>query len=100
MCERKSPLVRWCRLIPRPSDLVFALVLLFVLIGGRHALFNDPGTPWHLRLGRDILATGAVPRCDTLTFTRARVPGSTSRGGSTLSWPWSSITRDGRRPSA
>ncbi len=35
------------------------------------ALFNDPGTPWHLRLGREILATGAVPHCDTLTYTRA-----------------------------
>jgi hypothetical protein len=62
------------RLIPGPSDLVFALVLAFVVIGGRHALFNDPGTLWHLRLGRDILATGVVPRADTLTFTRTNSP--------------------------
>ena len=41
---------------------------------GRHALFNDPGTLWHLRLGRDIVASGSVPRCDTLTFTRAKSP--------------------------
>ncbi|MGA2700443.1 MAG: hypothetical protein ABSH35_05035 [Isosphaeraceae bacterium] len=74
MYERKSPLVRWRRLIPQPSDLVFALLLLFVLIGRRYALFDDPGTPWHLRLGHDIIATGAVPRCDTLTYTRSRVP--------------------------
>jgi hypothetical protein len=50
------------------------LVLLFVVVGGRYALFNDPGTLWHLRLGRDIVATGAVPRCDTLTYTHSRVP--------------------------
>ena len=74
MYERKHPLVGWCRLIPGPSDLVFALVLVLVLIGGRHALFNDPGTLWHLRLGRDIVASGSVPRCDTLTFTRTHAP--------------------------
>ncbi len=46
-----------------------SVVLGTLLIGGRHALLNDPGTPWHLRLGREILATGDVPRFDTLTFT-------------------------------
>jgi hypothetical protein len=44
------------------------------LAGGRGALFNDPGTLWHLRLGREILTTGTVPRCDTLTFTRSQSP--------------------------
>jgi hypothetical protein len=74
MHERKHLLIDWCRLIPGPSDVVFALVLVFVLIGGRHALFNDPGTLWHLRLGRDIVASGSVPRCDSLTFTRTYAP--------------------------
>jgi hypothetical protein len=60
--------------MPAPGDLIFAFVLLFVLIGGRHALFNDPGTLWHYRLGRDIVATGAVPRWDTLTYTHAHEP--------------------------
>jgi len=45
-----------------------------ILVGGRHGLLNDPGTPWHLRLGRDILASGSVPRADTLTFTHAHAP--------------------------
>jgi hypothetical protein len=62
---------RTSRLVPGPADLVFAIVLGLILIGGRHGLFNDPGTPWHLRLGRDVVATGTVPRTDTLTFTRA-----------------------------
>lgn len=59
------------RFVPELSDAVFGLVLATVLFGGRHALLNDPGTPWHLRLGRDIVVTGGVPRHDSLTFTRA-----------------------------
>jgi hypothetical protein len=60
--------------MPSPSELVFLLVMLLILIGGRHALFNDPGTLWHLRLGRDILSTGTVPRLDTLTYTHGGEP--------------------------
>ena len=67
-------MARSTRLTPAPGDLVFVLVMLLILIGGRHALFNDPGTLWHLRLGRDILAGGAVPRGDTLTYTHAGSP--------------------------
>jgi hypothetical protein len=62
------------RLLPGPGDLIFAVVLVLVLVGGRHGLFNDPGTPWHLRLGRQILASGSVPQHDTLTFTRDGAP--------------------------
>lgn len=63
-------LVRYCRMIPGPVELVFLMVLGMLVITGPYVLLNDPGTPWHLRLGREILATGAVPRFDTLTFTR------------------------------
>lgn len=62
------------RFAPGVADVVFGLVLASVLVGGRFRLLNDPGTLWHLRLGREILATGAVPRADTLTFTRAGEP--------------------------
>jgi len=54
-------------------DLVFVLVLaagLAVAPSWR----NDPGSPWHLRLGRDILAAGAVPRADALTYTEGGTP--------------------------
>ena len=54
-------------------DLVFAVLLATGLISGT-AWLNDPGSPWHLRLGRDILATGSVPRVDTLTSTRVDTP--------------------------
>src|SRR3954452_19083484 len=55
-------------------DLVFGLVLITALAGGRTGFLNDPGTFWHLRLGREILRSGAVPRCDTLTYSRAQTP--------------------------
>ena len=52
------------------EDLIFLLVLGLGLGAGRHAFLNDPGTFWHLRLGRDILHSRDVPRTDALTFTR------------------------------
>ena len=55
-------------------EVVFLAVLGTGLIGGRTGFFNDPGTPWHLRLGREILRDGAVPRVDSLTFTRSGTP--------------------------
>ncbi len=65
---------RFMRLVPAPADAVFCFVLGLILLGGRHGLLNDPGTPWHLQLGRQIIASGEVPRSDTLTFTRTGVP--------------------------
>ena len=63
-------LTRLGRYLPGPADAIFGFVLVLLLLGGRHGLLNDPGTPWHLRLGREIIASGSVPRSDTLTFTR------------------------------
>ncbi len=57
------------RYAPGFEDVVFIVVLELILIGNSRALLADPGTPWHLRLGRDILASGTVPRVDTLTYT-------------------------------
>jgi hypothetical protein len=57
---------------PGVRELVFGLVLGAVLTGGGHALLNDPGTLWHLRLGREIVSTGHVPHVDTLTYTRGQ----------------------------
>ncbi len=57
---------RWSRVaVPGVPDLVFGLVLLTVLAGGRTGLLNDPGTFWHLRLGARSGATatfhGSIP---------------------------------------
>src|SRR5690349_22114498 len=59
---------------PGAAELIFGVVLATGLIGGRTGFLNDPGTFWHLRLGREIVQTGRVPRIDGLTFTRAGVP--------------------------
>jgi hypothetical protein len=47
---------------------------LLVLGTGGGRLVEDPGVFWHLQLGRDIAATGQVPRTDTLTWTRQGTP--------------------------
>jgi hypothetical protein len=59
------------RFLPGVPDLVFGLILISVLIGGRHGMLNDPGTLWHLRLGREILASHQVPHADSFTYTRS-----------------------------
>ena len=66
-----SLLRRWKPGVP---DLVFGIVLAVVMVGGRTGFLNDPGTFWHLRLGREILRGGEVPRCDMLTYTRDQTP--------------------------
>jgi hypothetical protein len=58
------------KLRPGVPDVVFGLVLGVGLVGGRSAFLNDPGTFWHVELGRQILQAGDVPRADTLTYTR------------------------------
>ena len=63
-------LARYTRMIPGPVEVVFLTVLGMLLFSGPYVLLNDPGTPWHLRLGREILAAHDVPRFDTLTFTK------------------------------
>ncbi len=89
---------RWLagRFMPGPEDLVFAVVLGVTLAGGRYGLFGDPGTPWHFRLGNDILASGSVARCDHLTWTRAGTPWVDQSWGFDVllagivnSWGWS-----------
>jgi len=62
---------RW---LPGVPDLTFAVVLAITMVGGYDGFLNDPGTGWHLRLGREILRTGAVPRVDTLSDSRAGMP--------------------------
>jgi hypothetical protein len=59
---------------PGVPDVVFGVILAIVLAGGHTGFLNDPGTFWHLRLGREIARTRDVPRYDTLTFTRDRAP--------------------------
>src|SRR4051812_14639496 len=72
--ERRPRMSLFRRWIPGVPDLVFGVVLATGLIGGRTGFLNDPGTFWHLRLGREIVRTGCVPRADGLTYSRAGMP--------------------------
>ncbi len=62
------------RRAPGLPELVFGVVLVLGLVGGHRAFLNDPGTFWHVELGRRTLAEGHVPRADMLTYTRPGVP--------------------------
>ncbi len=63
-----SPLRRW--LAPPFTALVFLIHPLVTLCRpGADDLLKDPGTGWHLVLGRYILDTGSVPARDLFSFT-------------------------------
>ncbi len=59
--------------VPSVADLVFLAVLLAALRLGRTALLNDPGTPWHIRVGELVWQSGP-PHEDQFSFTRAGEP--------------------------
>lgn len=48
--------------------LVFLGVLAFLGIVGSSRLLGDPDTFWHIAVGRQILATGALPTVDQFTY--------------------------------
>ncbi len=54
----------------RAETLVFLVLWLGLMILGRTALFRDPGTFWHTRVGQEILKTGKFPTQDGFSFTR------------------------------
>jgi hypothetical protein len=58
--------------VPSVADLVFVVVALVALRRGSD-LLNDPGTPWHIRVGQHVLESGP-PHTDTFSFTRAGEP--------------------------
>jgi hypothetical protein len=62
------------RLRPGVPDIVFGVVLVMCLLGGRMGFLNDPGTFWHVELGRQIAHTHEVPHSDGFTYTRAGEP--------------------------
>ena len=53
----------------RPESLVFLVIWLLLILFGRVNLFRDPGTFWHLVVGRQILATQQFPTVDIYSFT-------------------------------
>jgi hypothetical protein len=53
---------------------IFLGLWLGLLVAGRTKMFGDPGTFWHVVVGRQILATREFPTTDTFTFPWAGQP--------------------------
>lgn len=72
----------WSLLLPSLGAVVFAVALLHVLFlsEGTRVLFRDSDAGWHIRTGEAILASGAVPRADRFSYTRA--------GQEWFAWEW------------
>jgi len=53
---------------------IFLALWLGLMLFGRSALLRDPGTFWHVEVGRKILDSGSVLRADPFSFTRGGQP--------------------------
>src|SRR5229473_168717 len=47
---------------------IFLGIWLILLITGRDSFFNDPGSFWHVVVGRRILSSGEFPHTDSFSF--------------------------------
>jgi hypothetical protein len=64
--DRVTPVSLWQ---PQAADILFLVIVLLALRLGQSALLNDPGTPWHIRVGQDVWRHGP-PTTDTYSYTR------------------------------
>src|SRR5690242_21573423 len=66
----------WFRAVmPSITDVIFLLLLLSLAYGGlQQRLLGDAGTGWHIRNGQQILATHAVTRHDSFSYTMSGHP--------------------------
>jgi hypothetical protein len=56
--------------MPSITDVIFLLLLLALTYGGlQQRLLGDAGTGWHIRNGQQILATHAITRQDSFSYT-------------------------------
>src|SRR5579885_3634556 len=76
--------MRWRALVPDAAFAVSCVTLFYCLFifQGYQKLFRDSDAGWHIRTGEAILATGALPRSDPYSFTRAGQPW--------FAWEWAS----------
>jgi len=61
------------RLLPSLQDVLFLVVFLFLIVGGKD-LLGDADTAWHIGIGRYILETGTVPDTGIFSYTAAKMP--------------------------
>jgi hypothetical protein len=86
--ERRSADLRpaWVRwVVPSAGDLIFAALLgLLAFTALSVRLLGDAGIGWHIRTGKIILATHAVPRVDPFSATVS----SAMPGQAWFAWEW------------
>ncbi len=58
---------------PSVADLIFLAVVFLALQLGQTELLNDPGTGWHIQVGRAVWQSGP-PHVDSFSFTRNGTP--------------------------
>jgi hypothetical protein len=68
----------------RPETCLFLTIWLLLLAIAPGKLFNDPGTFWHIQVGRRVLEHGEFLRTDPFSFTRNRQPWIASQWGGEL----------------
>jgi hypothetical protein len=73
-------IARW--VLPNLAAAVFVVALAHVLVvsEGTRTLFRDSDAGWHIRNGERILDSGAIPRSDSFSYTRA--------GREWFAWEW------------
>jgi hypothetical protein len=59
--------------LPTVADMVFLVIVVVALRLGQTALLNDPGTPWHVKVGLAVWESGP-PHTDTYSYTRGGEP--------------------------
>src|SRR5262245_44659893 len=58
----------------RAQTVLFLGIWLVLLLTRRDGFFRDPGSLWHIVVGRQILSTGRLPRADPFSFTCSGQP--------------------------
>ena len=67
-------IIPWAnRLLPSLQDVIFLVVFLFLIVGGKD-LLGDADTAWHIGAGRYILETGTIPDTGIFSYTAAKMP--------------------------
>src|SRR5215472_17324187 len=69
-----SRAARWCLPDLAMAAACVAFLYCIFLFQGYQQLFRDSDAGWHIINGQTILATGALPRTDAWSFTRAGQP--------------------------
>lgn len=55
--------------LPDAGDIIFVIILVFLLFGVPNFVFGDGSTGWHLVTGEHVVRTLTIPRTDLISYT-------------------------------